>query len=245
MSIGSKIVKGVLGRLTGDTPTPKKQGALPEEQSKEGISRRGMLTGMAATPLVAGALSEIPVQKAVDKFEGGFKTILGQPNVSSEVVSKVAGKIPIEKLGFKLSNLPQMQKALIKTEAEGMGIELDDVSSIVQRKVESFDDLSEKEIGNVYDEYFDAPGSKSTEQELYEALGDVMSDSDLNAYSKKDLKDFIAGSDMLLGDETFAEFINEMRIAGYNDDEISDLIIRSRDRLEDDATSLDDFEDDF
>ena len=85
----------------------------------------------------------------------------------------------------------------------------------------------------------------STEQELYEALGDVMSDADLNSYSKKDLEDFIAGSDMLLGDDTFAEFINEMRIAGYNDDEISDLIIRSRDRLEDDATSLDDFEGDF
>ena len=44
---------------------------------------------------------------------------------------------------------------------------------------------------------------------------------------------------------TVREFINEMRIAGYNDDEISDLIIRSRDRLEDDATSLDDFEGDF
>ena len=72
-----------------------------------------------------------------------------------------------------------------------------------------------------------------------------MSDADLNSYSKKDLEDFIAGSDMLLGDDTFAEFINEMRIAGYNDDEISDLIIRSRDRLEDDATSLDDFEGDF
>ena len=34
------------------------------------------------------------------------------------------------------------------------------------RKVESFDDLSEKEIGDVYDQYFDAPGSMSTEQEL-------------------------------------------------------------------------------
>ena len=80
MSIGSRIFKGVLGRLTGDTPTPKKQGALPEDdQPKAGMSRRGMLTGMAATPLVAGALSEIPVQKAVDKFEGGFKTVLGQP----------------------------------------------------------------------------------------------------------------------------------------------------------------------
>ena len=136
-----------------------------------------------------------------------------------------------------------MQKALIKTEAEGMGIELDDVSSIVQRKVESFDDLSEKEIGDVYDQYFDAPGSMSTEQELYEGLEGIMSDADLNAYSKKDLKDFIAGSDMLLGDETFAEFIEEMRMAGYNDDEISDLIIRSRDRLEDDATSLDELDD--
>ena len=70
-----------------------------------------------------------------------------------------------------------------------------------------------------------------------------MSDADLNSYSKKDLKDFIAGSDMLLGDDAFAEFINEMRIAGYNDDEISDLIIRSRDRLEDDATSLDELDD--
>ena len=239
MSIGSKIVKGVLGRLTGDVPTPKKEGALPEEKPQGTISRRGVLTGMATAPLVAGALSEIPVGKIIDDIAPVT------PNVSSEVVSKVAGKIPIEKLGFKLSNLPQMQKALIKTEAKGMGIELDDVSSIVQRKVESFDDLSEKEVGDVYDQYFDAPGSMSTEQELYEALGDVMSDADLNAYSKKDLKDFIAGSDMLLGDETFAEFINEMRIAGYNDDEISDLIIRSRDRLEDDATSLDDFEGDF
>ena len=80
MPLGTKIFKGVLGKLIGDTPAPKKQGALPDEdQPKEGMSRRGMLTGMAATPLVAGALSEIPVQKAVDKFEGGFKTVLNQP----------------------------------------------------------------------------------------------------------------------------------------------------------------------
>ena len=183
MSIGSKIVKGVLGRLTGDAPTPKKEGALPEEKPQGTISRRGVLTGMATAPLVAGALSEIPVGKIIDDIAPAT------PNVSSEVVSKVAGKIPIQELGFKLSNLPQMQKALIKTEAKGMGIELDDVSSIVQRKVESFDDLSEKEVGDVYDQYFDAPGSMSTEQELYEGLGDVMSDADLNSYSKKDLKD--------------------------------------------------------
>ena len=236
MSILSKIFKGTLGRLTGDTS--RKQGALPEkvDDAPKDMSRRGVLTGIATAPIVAGALSEIPVGKIIDDIAPMTST------APSKVVSKAVAKIPIEKLGFKLSNLPQMQKALIKTEAEGMGIELDDVSSIVQRKVKSFDDLSEKEIGNVYDEYFDAPGSKSTEQELYEALGDVMSDADLNAYSKRDLKDFIAGSDMLLGDETFAEFIDAMRTTGYNDDEIADLIIRSRDRLEDDATSLDDFE---
>ena len=236
MSILSKIFKGTLGKLTGDTS--KRQGALPEQvdDAPKDMSRRGVLTGIATAPIVAGALSEIPVGKIIDDIAPADLT---GPVTAAR---KVAARVPIEKLGFKLSNLPQMQKALIKTEAEGMGIELDDVSSIVQRKVESFDDLSEKEIGDVYDEYFDAPGSKSTEQELYEGLGDVMSDADLNAYSKKDLKDFIAGSDMLLGDETFAEFIEEMRMTGYNDDEIADLIIRSRDRLEDDATSLDDFE---
>ena len=237
MSIGSKIVKGVLGRLTGDTS--KKKGALPEQvdDAPQDMSRRGVLTGMATAPIVAGALSEIPINKIIDDI---IPTDLTDPVTAAR---KVAVKVPIEELGFKLSNLPQMQKALIKTEAEGMGIELDDVSSIVQRKVESFDDLSEKEIGDVYDQYFDAPGSMSTEQELYEGLEGIMSDADLNAYSKKDLKDFIAGSDMLLGDETFAEFIEEMRMAGYNDDEISDLIIRSRDRLEDDATSLDELDD--
>ena len=236
MSILSKIFKGTLGKLTGDTS--KRQGALPEQvdDAPKDMSRRGVLTGIATAPIVAGALSEIPVGKIIDDIAPADLT---GPITEAR---KVAARVPIEKLGFKLSNLPQMQKALIKTEAEGMGIEFDDVSGIVQRKVESFDDLSEKELGDVYDFYFDAPGSKSTEQELYEALGDVMSDFDLNAYSKKDLKDFIAGSDMLLGDETFAEFIEEMRMTGYNDDEIADLIIRSRDRLEDDATSLDDFE---
>ncbi len=237
MPIGSKIVKGVLGRLTGDAPTPKKEGALPEEKPQGTISRRGVLTGMATAPLVAGALSEIPVGKIIDDIAPAT------PNVSSEVVSKVAGKIPIEKLGFKLSSLPQMKKALIKTEQKDLGIELDDVSELIGRDVKSLDELNQNELDDVFDVYFDAPGSVSIEQELYEALGDVMSDSDLNAYSKKDLKDFIAGSDMLLGDETFAEFINEMRIAGYSDDEISNLIIRSRDRLEDDATSLDELDD--
>jgi len=63
--IGSKIVRGVLGKLIGDPPN-KITGALPEGEPKKGISRRGLLTGMAATPLVAGALSEIPVGKIID-----------------------------------------------------------------------------------------------------------------------------------------------------------------------------------
>lgn len=244
MSIGSKIVKGVLGKLTGDIS--KKKGALPEQvdEAPKDMSRRGVLTGMAATPLVAGALSEIPINKIIDDI---IPTDLTEPIASAR---KVAAKIPIQELGFKLSSLPQMKKSLIKEQALGMGIELDDVSKLVQRKVESFDDLSEKEIGNVFETYFDAPGSASVEQELYESLADTMSESDLNAFSKKDLKDFIAGSEMLLGDmgntpgnvgdDAFALFINEMRMSGYNDDEIADLIMRSRDRLEDDLTSLDD-----
>jgi hypothetical protein len=89
MPLGTKIFKGVLGRLTGDTPTPKKQGALPDEQPKEGISRRGVLTGMAAAP-VAGALGELPISKIISD------------------VAPVAKKL-IPK-GFRITNLPSLKR---------------------------------------------------------------------------------------------------------------------------------------
>jgi hypothetical protein len=89
MPFGSKIFKGVLGKFTGDTPT-KITGALPDEAPK--VSRRGVLTGMAAAP-VAGALGELPISKIVSDVAP---------------VAKVAKKL-IPK-GFRITNLPSLKK---------------------------------------------------------------------------------------------------------------------------------------
>lgn len=89
MSVGSRIFKGVLGKLTGDTPTPKKQGALPDEAPK--VSRRGVLTGMAAAP-VAGALGELPVSKIIDD------------------VAPVAKKLTPKSFIGRITNLPSIKR---------------------------------------------------------------------------------------------------------------------------------------
>ena len=83
MPIGSKIVKGVLGRLTGDTPTK----VVSDEEPKARMSRRGVLQGLAAAP-VAGALGEIPVGKIIDDFAPVAKKVV-------KTIPKNAFDIPI------------------------------------------------------------------------------------------------------------------------------------------------------
>ena len=71
MPIGSKIIKGVLGRLTGDTPTK----VVSDEEPKAGMSRRGVLQGLAAAP-VAGALGEIPAGKLIEDIAPVAKKVI-------------------------------------------------------------------------------------------------------------------------------------------------------------------------
>ena len=96
MPIGSKIVKGVLGRLTGDTPT-KITGALPEGEPKKGISRRGFLTGLSTAPIVAGALSEIPVGKIIDDIAPVTKVV---PSSAPRMMTTATFENLDEHLGF-------------------------------------------------------------------------------------------------------------------------------------------------
>jgi len=71
----NKIVRGVLGDILNK---PKKDlGNLPIEE-KVDKTRRGVIAGGVAAPVAVGAgvLNELPAEKIVDKFEGGFKTII-------------------------------------------------------------------------------------------------------------------------------------------------------------------------
>ena len=74
-NILNRIFKGVLGDILDKPKTPL--GNLPKED-KIDKTRRGVIAGGVAAPVAVGAgvLNELPVEKVVDKFEGGFKTII-------------------------------------------------------------------------------------------------------------------------------------------------------------------------
>ena len=204
--------------------------SVPSVDAPVDPSKRSAMATIAAAPIAVGALSEVPVGKIIDDIAPMT------PTAPSKVVSKAVAKIPIGELPLKLSNLQQMKKSLIKTEAEGMGIELDDVSELIGRDVKSFDDLSEKELDGVFEDYFDAPGSLSLESQIFEELDGYLPDVDVQSLTKEQLKDIIGEG---LDEDAMGMFVNEMRASGYNDDEIADVIIKSRDKLINEATSLD------
>ena len=165
MTIGSKIVKGVLGKLTVDTPTPKKQGALPDEAPK--VSRRGVLTGMAAAP-VAGALGELPVSKIIDDVAP---------------VAKVAKKIPLANLDLStlVSFKKRMDEAVDMAMDEGRELdselimdmgEADFISDVVDSEMANVEDFEgsflEDMVNELKEKYPDA-----TDQEIFDKFGEL------------------------------------------------------------------------
>jgi hypothetical protein len=169
MSIGSKIFKGVLGKLTGDTPT-KITGALPDEAPK--VSRRGVLTGMAAAP-VAGALGELPISKIISDVAP---------------VAKVAKKIPLSNLNISsLSAFKnRFDEAIEMAMDEGREFDTDliremEPSEFMEEIVysemgglEDFDgSLLEGIVNEIKEKYPDA-----TDQEIFNKLSESVEDLD-------------------------------------------------------------------
>ena len=199
-------------------------------------SRRALLQGAIAAPVAAGALSNIPLGKVVDEVVPVAK--------EAAPVLKKAKNI---KSMLRLTDLPQMKKSLIKFEAEGLGIELSDLSDEFGREIKSFDDLNSKEIDKVFEDNFLDPAttdSDSFEDDLRGQISDALDQLETSP------KNFVEGEISInVGDspvgEFLEEFIEEMKKSGYSDEEISDVIDNSLDDLFNRATSLDELDDEM
>jgi polyhydroxyalkanoate synthesis regulator phasin len=203
------------------------------------ISRRALLKGAVAAPVAAGALSNIPLGKVVDEVVPVVK--------ETAPVLKKAKNI---KSMLRLTDLPQMKKSLIKFEAEGLGIELSDLSEEFGREIKSFDDLNSKEIDKVFEDNFLDPAttdSDSFEDDMRQQIQEALDDFQLSS------KSFVEGTEKLTTDEKFSspvgelleDFIEEMKKSGYSNEEISDVIDNSLDDLFNRATSLDELDDEM
>ena len=202
-------------------------------------SRRALLHCTVAAPVAAGALSNIPLGKVVDEVVPVAK--------EAAPVLKKAKNI---KSMLRLTDLPQMKKSLIKLEAEGLGIELSDLSDEFGREIKSFDDLNSKEIDKVFEDNFLDPATTdldSFEDDMRQQIQEALDDFQLSS------KSFVEGTEKLTTDQKFSspmgelleDFVGEMKLSGYSDEEISDVIDNSLDDLFNRATSLDELDDEM
>ena len=104
-NILNRIFRGVLGDILDKPKTPL--GNLPKED-KIDKTRRGVIAGGVAAPVAVGAgvLNELPVEKVVDKFEGGFKTI-----IKPKVEPKIAGSDLFKNIGQEAKFAAEMYNA--------------------------------------------------------------------------------------------------------------------------------------
>ena len=202
-------------------------------------SRRALLQGAIAAPVAAGALSNIPLGKVVDEVVPVAK--------EAAPVLKKAKKI---KSMLRLTDLPQMKKSLIKFEAEGLGIELSDLSDEFGTEIKSFDDLNSKEIDKVFEDNFLDPAttdSDSFEDDMRQQIQEALDDFQLSS------KSFVEGTEKLTTDQKFSSpmgellenFTEEMKKSGYSNKEISDVLDNSLDDLFNRGTSLDELDDEM
>ena len=202
-------------------------------------SRRALLQGAIAAPVAAGALSNIPLGKVVDEVVPVAK--------EAAPVLKKAKNI---KSMLRLTDLPQMKKSLIKFEAEGLGIELSDLSDEFGREIKSFDDLNSKEIDKVFEDNFLDPAttdSDSFEDDMRQQIQEALDDFQLSS------KSFVEGTEKLTTDQKFSSpmgellenFTEEMKKSGYSNKEISDVLDNSLDDLFNRGTSLDELDDEM
>jgi len=193
------------------------------------MSRRNILKGAVAAPVVAGALSNIPLGKVVDE-------IVPAVDKAAPVLKKAKNI----KSMLRLTDLPQMKKSLLKSEPDSFDPEW--YSKEFGREIKSFDDLSPEEIDLVYSDHFEAPGADSgIENNIREEISEILEDFQLSP------KSFVEGKEKLTAEqienfpigEILEDFTAEMKKSGYSNKEISDVIDNALGDLFDQATSLD------
>ena len=221
----NKIIRGALGGILNK---PKKDlGNLPIEKPVD-LERRNVLSGIAAAPLVAGALNEVPASKIID-------------DVFLKGAAKVSNKIPISSFRNMLTNSVQMRRAVLKDEMNKGG--LDDIMSgaddIFDKKFTSVDQLNDSEIDDLYEAIFnrptpydkDHPFMRESEKlgikpELRAAESEIKSDVNkiLNEYDLSP-ESFVEGTEST-GD-LLDLFVEEMKKSNYTDAEITEFLNES------------------
>ena len=214
--VATRPLRQFLRNLGSKTTTPVDTG------------RRTVVGGMVAAP-IAGALSNIPIGKVDD--------IVPVVKKASPVMKKIGN---IESM-FKLTDLPQMRKAIIKSNPDAL--KEVDYSKEFGKKVNSVDDLTSDEVDKVFTDFFSTSGYENyaAENMLRQDIQEVLDEIQLTPESfvsgteklkPSDVKDFTAG-------EILEDFTAEMKKSGYKADEISTVINNSFDDLFREATSLD------
>ena len=169
-------------------------------------SRRALLKGAIAAPVTAGALSQIPLGRVVDE-------VVPVAKETAPVIKKVESIV-------RLTDLPQMQKVLVKGNIIDGQIDFDDISKTLDRKVESIDDLNEKELNIIYEDIFFADGKPTDlfEEEIAEELSDGLDISKLKEINPEgEFGDFPQV-------ELYENFRKEMKLSGYSDKQIDEVI---------------------
>ena len=192
----------------------------------KGVSRRTVLQGLAAAPVAAGALSNIPAGKIVD-------------DIVKEGAVKVSKKVPISSFKNMLTNSVQMRRAVLKDEINKGGSP--DMEEIIEREFDSIDELNDDEVNDLY-EYIAGratpypddhpfmvesrklgiqPDLRATEDDIKREVDNLLEEYDLSAES------FVEGTEPT-GD-LLDLFVDEMKKSGYENKEIADFINDSLD----------------
>jgi hypothetical protein len=192
------------------------------------VSRRTVLQGLAAAPVAAGALSNIPAGKIVD-------------DVVKEGAVKVSKKIPISSFKNMLTNSVQMRRAVLKQEVDRGG--MPDMEGIIEKDFKSIDELNDDEVNDLY-EYIGSrptpypddhpfmvesrelgiePNLRATEDDVKGEVDDLLEFYDQSAES------FVKGTDEKTTKDLLDVFVGEMKKSGYSDKETADFINDSLD----------------
>ena len=193
------------------------------------VSRRTVLKGLAAAPVAAGALSNIPAGKIVD-------------DVVKEGAVKVSKKVPISSFKNMLTNSVQMRRAVLRSELErtipsaGNEMMREQLEDVIGKKFDSINDLSDAEVNEAYETLASRsipdiddvdkksgikPELRPTEIEVKNEIDDILERTQLSAES------FVEGTEPT-GD-LLDIFVGEMKKSGYSEKEIADFINDSLD----------------
>ena len=198
------------------------------------VSRRTVLQGLAAAPVAAGALSNIPAGKIVD-------------DIVKEGAVKVSKKDPISSFKNMLTNSVQMRRAVLRSELEktipsaGNEMMREELEDVIGKKFDSINDLSDAEVNEAYETLVSRPmpypdddpfiveskklgiepNLRPTEIEVKNEIDDILERTQLSAES------FVEGTEPT-GD-LLDIFVDEMKKSGYENKDIADFINDSLD----------------